>query len=162
MPDAHVSALPPLWIKHSYLTAHFQQVTQLKADIGEYCDSGTAIAAELLASRFDLDESAIKEELSSVFGDFGHLGGTKKEKRIADEIIHPVQPQVRVLGTRTDEKGKVVVVNSPPMNPICLQLHMCHRTPWWTFKSRMLWRSSCPTPQTYKTAIVHTRSSTGQ
>lgn len=87
-------------------------VTQVKDDITEYCDSGVDLAAKKLAARFGLQEEEVKSEIGPCFGDYKELGGTKKEKGVANRIIEPVHPacETRVLGTRRDVKGNLVEV----------------------------------------------------
>ena len=109
------------WREHLFTPD--SHVTQIKNDITSYCESGVDLAAKRMAARFDVDEQDAKQELSECFLDFKELGGTKKETRIADGLMDPIQPacHMRVLGTRCDDKGKMVEVLLA--HSLCTLLH---------------------------------------
>ena len=88
-------------------------VEDVKQEISRYCEEGVEMAARKVAVRWDIPEDEVRNEISSVFQDYKNMGGTKKEKGIADRVIQPVYPCApRVLGTRRNDKGNLIVVSS--------------------------------------------------
>ena len=89
-----------------------RHVQYVKEEVSRYCDEGVDLAARRVAARWNLPEEEVNIEMASVFEDYKELGGTNKEKRITDVMIAPVYPCTpRVLGTRRNDKGKLIVVS---------------------------------------------------
>ena len=113
-------------------------VQKVKAVIAGYCESGVKAAAARVARKFHIPEVEVEKEIATCFQDYRNLEGKKQEKKVADTIIGPVQPSVRVLGTRRDEKGNLIEVWNLIASlfiSIISDLHFtshCNcRTQWW-------------------------------
>lgn len=67
-------------------------ITKVKTGMAAYCESEKEKVAVDMAMKFDLKVDDVKAALAETFTAFSEMKGTKKEKRLADAVIHPNYP----------------------------------------------------------------------